>query len=125
MTLTTHVIDTAAGVPAAGIAIVLYAVDGATGTPLASATGTPLGSATRTRLGGATTNAGGRTDAPLAESLGPGWYELTFAVAPYFAAQNVAAFYDEITIRFRLEGGAHYHVPLLLGPWGYSTYRGS
>ena len=117
MTLTTHVIDTAAGVPAAGIAIVLYAVDGATGTP--------LGSATRTRLGGATTNAGGRTDAPLAESLGPGWYELTFAVAPYFAAQNVAAFYDEITIRFRLEGSAHYHVPLLLGPWGYSTYRGS
>jgi 5-hydroxyisourate hydrolase len=109
MTLTTHVIDTAAGVPAAGIAIVLYAVDGATRTP----------------LGSATTNAGGRTDAPLADSLSPGWYELTFAVAPYFAALKVAAFYDEITIRFRLDGGAHYHVPLLLGPWGYSTYRGS
>jgi 5-hydroxyisourate hydrolase len=117
MTLTTHVIDTAAGVPAAGIAIVLYALDGPSSAP--------LGVPTRTLLADATTNSGGRTDAPLAESLEAGWYELTFAVAPYFAAQNVAAFYDEITIRFRLEGGAHYHVPLLLGPWGYSTYRGS
>jgi 5-hydroxyisourate hydrolase len=109
MTLTAHVLDTSTGVPAAGIAIVLYSVDGATRTP----------------LGSAITNADGRADAPLSEELAPGHYELAFAVAPYFAARGIAAFYDEITIRFRVEDTRHYHVPLLLAPWGYSTYRGS
>jgi 5-hydroxyisourate hydrolase len=110
MTLTTHVLDTSTGVPAAGIAIVLYALDGAA----------------RTQLGTATTNADGRTDAPLSGALEAGSYELTFAVASYFKARGVATFYDEITIRFRIGGdAAHYHVPLLLAPWGYSTYRGS
>jgi 5-hydroxyisourate hydrolase len=110
MMLTTHVLDTAAGRPAAGIEIALDAIDGET----------------RTRRAWALTNADGRTDAPLAHDLAPGLYELTFAVAPYFARANVAAFYDTIAVRFRLtEHGGNYHVPLLLSPWGYSTYRGS
>jgi 5-hydroxyisourate hydrolase len=110
VTLTTHVLDTAVGAPAAGIAISLYATGGAA----------------RSLLGSAVTNADGRTDAPLADALAAGWYELTFAVDAYFAARGTAAFYDAITIRFRIaEDGGHYHVPLLLAPWGYSTYRGS
>ncbi len=110
MTLTTHVLDIAAGFPAAGIAIALYRVD----------------ADSRMRLADATTNADGRTDATLATALEPGVYELTFAVAPYFAERALPSFYDEITIRFRVDETArHYHVPLLLAPWGYSTYRGS
>jgi 5-hydroxyisourate hydrolase len=110
MTLTTHVLDTSTGLPAAGIAIVLYAVDGAA----------------RARIASATTNADGRTVTPLSVTLEPGRYELTFAVAHYFEDRGIATFYDEITIRFRIAGGpSHYHVPLLLAPWGYSTYRGS
>jgi 5-hydroxyisourate hydrolase len=108
--LSTHVLDTALGRPAAGIAVALAALDGTARTPLATTI----------------TNADGRTDAPLAAHLAPGAYELVFTVGPYFAAQRVPAFYDEITIRFRVEdGGRSYHVPLLLSPWGYSTYRGS
>jgi 5-hydroxyisourate hydrolase len=62
----------------------------------------------------------------MAEILSAGMYELIFSVAPYFAAKNVSAFYDEITIRFHIDDAARkYHVPLLLAPWGYSTYRGS
>jgi 5-hydroxyisourate hydrolase len=110
MTVTTHVLDTSTGVPAAGIAISLYAIEGAE----------------RTLLATATTNTDGRTDAPLGDSLAAGRYELAFAVATYFAAHAVDAFYDEITVRFRIDDGdRHYHVPLLLSAWGYSTYRGS
>jgi hydroxyisourate hydrolase len=110
MTLTTHVLDISIGSPAAGIAIALYAIE----------------ASTRTLLANATTNADGRTDAPLAETLAPGRYELGFTVAAYFAARNAATFYDEITVRFQIhDDGLHYHVPLLLAPWGYSTYRGS
>jgi 5-hydroxyisourate hydrolase len=109
VTLTTHVLDTSTGAPASGIAIALHAVrDG-----------------TRTKLAEATTNGDGRTDAPLAETLQRGRYEMTFSVASYFARRGVAAFYDEITIRFVVEDERHHHVPLLLAPWGYSTYRGS
>jgi hydroxyisourate hydrolase len=108
--LSTHVLDTSSGSPAAGIAITLSAIDGVTATAIAHAT----------------TNADGRTDAPLADELTPGIYELAFAVAPYFARAGVAAFYDTITVRFVIAPGARkYHVPLLLSPWGYSTYRGS
>jgi hydroxyisourate hydrolase len=107
--LSTHVLDTSTGRPAAGVAVGLFAA-GPEAVPLAAAT----------------TNADGRTDAPLAESLEPGIYELRFAVAPYFAARGIPAFYDEITVRFRIETPAEkVHVPLLLAPWGYSTYRGS
>lgn len=110
MKLSTHVLDTARGAPAAGIAITLYALDGSA----------------RILLAQATTNADGRTDAPLSTTLAAGTYELVFAVAAYFAATASAAFYTDIAIRFTLaDDGAAYHVPLLLSPWGYTTYRGS
>ena len=109
MKLSTHVLDVAAGVPAAGIAITLIGLDG----------GPRL-------LAEAITNADGRTDAPLALDLSPGRYELVFVVAPYFARAGVAAFYDTIPIRFRIDDPTRdHHVPLLLSPFGYSTYRGS
>jgi 5-hydroxyisourate hydrolase len=108
--LSTHVLDTASGMPAAKIAVMLFRVDGSV----------------RRHVATSVTNADGRTDAPLSDLLESGIYEIAFAVAPYFAAKNVAAFYDEITIRFRVDDiKRNYHVPLLLAPWGYSTYRGS
>jgi 5-hydroxyisourate hydrolase len=108
--LSTHVLDTSTGRPAARITVMLFAVDGNV----------------RTHVSTSVTNADGRTDNPMAEILSAGTYELLFSVAPYFAAKNVAAFYDEITIRFHVDDAARkYHVPLLLAPWGYSTYRGS
>lgn len=109
-TLTTHVLDTAGGTPAAAIPIRLYRLDGDR----------------RTVVTEATTNADGRTDAPLATSLLPGTYELVFAVGAYFAHTATATFFDEIPVRFTVADPAgRYHVPLLLSPWGYSTYRGS
>lgn len=107
--LSTHVLDTAAGVPAAGIGVSLYRCAGDA----------------RTLIANATTNADGRTGAPLAVTLEMGTYELAFAVEPYFATRG-AAFYDTIVVRFRVDDPArNYHVPLLLSPWGYTTYRGS
>ena len=110
--LTTHVLDTARGVPAAGVLIELRR-------------GTHLLKTTRT-------NADGRTDEPLlaGEALEPGSYELVFHVGDYFAAEGLAAgehrFLDEVPVRFGVaDAGAHYHVPLLVSPWSYSTYRGS
>jgi 5-hydroxyisourate hydrolase len=104
VSLTTHVLDTARGRPAAGVAIELR--DGA-GRTLATFV----------------TNADGRTDAPLLESLEAGEYELVFGVGDYFGE---AAFLDRVPVRFRVsDPGAHYHVPLLVSPWAYSTYRGS
>lgn len=109
-TVTTHVLDTARGRPAQGILVGLFAlVDGH-----------------RTHISTTTTNADGRTDAPLATALGPGTYELLFSVSEYFAVEGITAFYDAIPIRFTIDDTAgRYHVPLLLSPWGYSTYRGS
>jgi 5-hydroxyisourate hydrolase len=109
MTLSTHVLDTARGVPAAGIVIRLYA----------------LSADARTFVAEALTNADGRTDAPLAANLSAGTYELVFATGAYFERLSVAAFYADIPIRFTLSSGERYHVPLLLAPWGYATYRGS
>lgn len=101
--LTTHVLDTARGVPAAGVAVVLRR-DGR-------------------EVARATTNAEGRTDAPLLEPLEAGAYELTFDVGAYFAGEG---FLDEVPVRFRIDDpDAHHHVPLLVSPWAYSTYRGS
>ena len=107
--LTTHVLDTARGMPGAGISVGVFALAGGE----------------RTLLHVTVTNAGGRTDAPLATDLAPGPYELVFAVTDYFARDGTAAFFDEIPVRFVVGDGTHYHVPLLLSPWSYSTYRGS
>jgi 5-hydroxyisourate hydrolase len=113
--LTTHVLDTAQGRPGAGIKIDLYRVGAA-----------------RERLAQATTNADGRCDKPLLEGDGlkAGTYELVFHVGSYFAGHGLTlpapTFLDEVVIRFGVaRPEEHYHVPLLLSPYGYSTYRGS
>lgn len=113
--LSTHVLDTAHGRPAAHVAIELYAVDGE-----------------RRLLARAMTNTDGRCDAPLleGEALRAGRYELVFAAGDYFAAQGVAVaeprFIDRVTIAFGVaDPDQHYHVPLVMTPWSYSTYRGS
>jgi 5-hydroxyisourate hydrolase len=107
--LSTHVLDTARGVPAAGIAIQLCRIEGEE----------------RTMVTRAVTNNDGRTDAPLATALPAGTYDLIFEVGPYFARTDTPSLYDEISVRFRIAAGGRYHIPLLLSPWGYSTYRGS
>lgn len=111
MSLSTHVLDTARGRPAAGVAIELARLsDGGA----------------RAVLRNAETNADGRTDAPLlaAGQLEAGAYELVFAVGAYFAPEP--SFYDEVTVRFVVhDPDQHHHVPLLVSPWAYSTYRGS
>lgn len=114
--LSTHVLDTASGKPAAGIAIELRRLaDDGTGETIASAV----------------TNADGRTDAPLlaGEALTAGTYELVFAIGPYFAEAGLTTgqpFLDRVPVRFGVsDPEAKYHVPLLITPWSYSTYRGS
>ncbi len=111
--LTTHVLDTTRGVPARGMALALWRID-------------ELG--TRTLLLRTSTNADGRLDQPLlaGAALLPGRYELVFAVGAYFALAAEPAFLDEVPVRFGIaDAAAHYHVPLLVSPWAYSTYRGS
>lgn len=114
--LTTHVLDTANGRPAAGVRIELYSIEGSFTALLAQAT----------------TNADGRTDRPLLEGdkLKAGTYQLVFHAGEYFRAQGMklpaAAFIDLVPVRFGIsEADAHYHVPLLCTPWSYSTYKGS
>lgn len=114
--LTTHVLDTASGTPAAGMRIDFAAV-GANGA-------LPINTVY--------TNAEGRTDAPLlaADAMRAGEFELTFHVADYFRRQGTSLsdppFLDRVPIRFAIaDPRAHYHVPLLCSPWAYSTYRGS
>jgi 2-oxo-4-hydroxy-4-carboxy-5-ureidoimidazoline decarboxylase len=114
--LSTHVLDTHRGRPAAGVAITL----------------SEIGASARGVLARAVTNSDGRTDQPLIAGvpLRMGTYELTFDVAAYFRAQQVPLsdppFLDTIPIRFAIaEPEGHYHVPLLVTPWSYSTYRGS
>jgi 5-hydroxyisourate hydrolase len=110
MTLSTHVLDVARGLPARGIVIRLYALEGAL----------------RTLLNETAADADGRTAAPLGTQLAAGTYEIEFGAGPYFAQHGISAFYDAIPVRFTLPAqSGHYHVPLLLAPWGYSTYRGS
>lgn len=115
--LTTHVLDTAQGRPAAGVEIELWRLE-------------PEGDG-RALLRSVRTNADGRTDAPLlaGDELTAGVYELVFAVGAYFAGQPVAVaeppFLDRVPVRFGIaDPAAHYHVPLLVSPWAYSTYRG-
>ncbi|GAB5445547.1 hydroxyisourate hydrolase [Gymnodinialimonas sp.] len=114
--LTTHVLDTARGCPAAGLKIMLYRVSGNSHRKIAETV----------------TNADGRTDAPIlpADKFKTGTYELVFCAGDYLRATGQAGddplFLDEVPIRFGMaEAEAHYHVPLLLSPFSYSTYRGS
>ena len=116
--LTTHVLDTTQGRPAAGLTIELRRLE------------QPDGNAVVLRT--VRTNADGRTDAPLlaGDELTAGVYELVFAVGDYFAAQGLATgdppFLNRVPVRFGIaDPTAHYHVPLLASPWAYSTYRGS
>ncbi len=107
--VTTHVLDTGAGLPAAGVAVVLYANDGGNWTQLASGT----------------TDADGRAKDLGPERLAPGKYRLNFATGTYYAQQGTATFFPEVDLVFEVTGAEHYHVPLLLSPFAYSTYRGS
>ncbi len=114
--LTTHVLDTMAGRPAAGVPVSLFR----------------LKDGERQAVTTARTNADGRCDAPLLEAgaMTAGTYELCFHVADYFRSCNVdlpdPPFLDVVPIRFGIgDASAHYHVPLLISPYGYSTYRGS
>ena len=113
--LTTHILDTARGVPAAGVHIALYRLEGDT----------------RDRIGGAITNDDGRTDAPLIPKgdLVAGTYELLFRIGDYFkdhAPDSAHPFLDVVPVRFGIDDAeSHYHLPLLASPFGFSTYRGS
>lgn len=114
--LSTHVLDTAHGRPGAGVRIELYGID----------------SCGRTLIKTDVTNADGRCAAPLLEGalLRPGQYELVFHAGDYFAAQGVELpsprFLDRIAIAFGIfDAEQNYHVPLVMTPWSYSTYRGS
>ena len=114
--LSTHVLDTAQGCPAAGMQITLQRVSAASTQTLVQAT----------------LNADGRTGAPLLDgsTMAVGRYRLLFEVAPYFRARGVVLpeppFIDVVQLDFGIADAAgHYHVPLLVSPWAYSTYRGS
>ncbi|WP_404338589.1 hydroxyisourate hydrolase [Sphingomonas sp. MMS12-HWE2-04] len=109
MTLSTHVLDTMHGRPAAGIAVRLHR-------------GEAL-------LFESTTDADGRCPALRELAIVPGAYTIDFAVAEYFRGQGVSLpvppFLDRVRVDFGISGDGHYHVPLLVSPFGYSTYRGS
>jgi 5-hydroxyisourate hydrolase len=114
--LTTHVLDTAHGGPAAGMRVALWRLDGATPVLLQSVT----------------LNADGRAPAPLlaGEAFCRGRYQLVFQVGAYFRARGVVLpdppFLDEVPLAFGIaDPSSHYHVPLLVSPWSHSTYRGS
>jgi 5-hydroxyisourate hydrolase len=107
--LTTHVLDAATGLPAPEVRIALARLDEA---------------------GHVTPVAEGATDADGRAALGPerlddGAYTLTFSTGPYFAARGVETFYPAVIVTFTVSGEPHLHVPLLLSPFAYSTYRGS
>jgi 5-hydroxyisourate hydrolase len=116
--LTTHVLDIAQGRPAANLLIELWRLD--------------LAGGGHTLLTSLRTNADGRTDAPLLEgdAFAAGVYELVFDVSEYFETQGLGGdmppFLGRVPVRFGVaDPTAHYHVPLLVSPWAYSTYRGS
>lgn len=107
VSLSTHVLDTARGRPAAGLKLELFDANGAV-------------------LAEAVTNEDGRVGAWAGSELPPGRYRLRFAVGDWLAAAGRDGFYEDVEIAFKAtEPGSHYHVPLLVSPFGYSTYRGS
>jgi len=114
--LTTHVLDTSSGRPASGIAVTLWRLGSDGG---------------REKVVEAATNSEGRCDAPLmaGDAFAIGEYELVFAAGAYFDAMGIELqapkFLGDVVLRFGIAERSHYHVPLLLSPFGYSTYRGS
>jgi 5-hydroxyisourate hydrolase len=115
--LSTHVLDTASGKAAQGVAIALHRVEA---------------SGAKTLVLKTSTNADGRTDAPLlaGDVFTPGDYELTFSVGDYFRRAGLIpagpAFLETVPVRFQMtDPNGRYHVPLVCSPWAYSTYRGS
>jgi 5-hydroxyisourate hydrolase len=110
MSISTHILDAVAGQPAAGISVALSMRDSAGSWLLVEA---------------AAADPDGRHR--FAAATPPGVYRLVFGTGPYFAGRSVKAFYPEVTITFTVSGepGTHLHVPLLLSPYAYSTYRGS
>lgn len=111
-TISTHVLDTARGMPAEGVPIMLEA----------------LGDNDWEKIGGGTTNADGRISTLLTERelLEPGVYRMTFDTFAYYKRFQTRTFYPMVRVMFEVfNAGEHHHVPLLLSPWGYSTYRGS
>ena len=114
MPLTTHVLDTAGGRPAANLRLQLFRLDPSNDE--------------RSLLKEARTNADGRTDEPLLDELEGGVYEILFDVGEYFAGEGLPTppFLGRVPVRFGVaDPSSHYHVPLLASPWSYSTYRGS
>lgn len=111
--ITTHVLDTALGRPAAGVRVVLEQIDAREQWQV---------------LGRGATDADGRLRTLMAQSVAPlpGVYRLVFDTRAYFDAQGVRAFYPQVIVTFEIaESDEHYHVPLLLSPFGYTTYRGT
>jgi 5-hydroxyisourate hydrolase len=107
-TISTHVLDTSLGKPAVGVRVTLER--------------------DHSLIGSGVTDEDGRVRDLLqgGSSLGEGEYKLTFSIGDYFSASKRSTFYNQIVITFQIAGGAqHYHVPLLVSPYGYSTYRGS
>jgi 5-hydroxyisourate hydrolase len=107
--ITTHVLDTSRGAPAAGMAVVL---DLRRGTAWVT-------------VGRRETDAQGRVAACSDTAIAAGTYRLTFETGAYHRGHGVTPFFPEVTVTFDVSSGAHYHVPLLLSPFGYSTYRGA
>jgi 5-hydroxyisourate hydrolase len=105
--ISAHVLDAAAGVPAAGVTVRLAGADG-------------------TAVAEAVTNDDGRVADLGPERLDPGVYQVTFGSGDYFAARRVDSFHPEVSVLFTVAADqAHYHIPLLLSPYSYTTYRGS
>jgi 5-hydroxyisourate hydrolase len=108
--ITTHVLDTALGRPAAGVGVTLLQVRATGGDEV---------------LATASTDANGRIDDLGPDHLDPGEYRLLFATADYHARTGQPSFFPEVAITFNVDEAVHHHVPMLLSPYAYSTYRGS
>ena len=111
MTISTHILDTSAGHPAAGVAVRLEHHDGTRWLP----------------VGDGVTNADGRVQSLVAAGvqLPPGKYRLIFEIGSYFASHKLDTFYPRAVVEFFAPDAGHLHVPLLVSPYGYTTYRGS
>lgn len=108
--ITTHVLDTSLGKPASGITVVLEKIEAESWKKIGK---------------GITNNDGRFSDFPDDKTIEAGIYRLIFDTQSYFKNKNKKSFYPQITIEFEIIDSSHYHVPLLLNPFGYSTYRGS